>query len=116
ATITWTNIAGGNWSSPANWSPNQVPGASDNVLITAAGTYTVVMDVGTTVASLTVGAGGGPSGVQTLGITNNTVFVTPLTVAAGGLVAARGATFHGSATVGSAGVWNYFNSISYIGP
>src|SRR5438105_4035860 len=60
ATITWTNIAGGNWSSPANWSPNQVPGASDNVLITAAGTYTVVMDVGTTVASLTVGAGGGP--------------------------------------------------------
>src|SRR4051812_33551195 len=60
--LTWTNAAGGNWSVAANWSPNQVPGASDSVLITADGTYTVVLADSVTVSNLTLG---GPTGQQT---------------------------------------------------
>jgi hypothetical protein len=41
ATITWTNTSGGNWSDAANWSPNQVPTNTDNVLITTPDTYTI---------------------------------------------------------------------------
>jgi cytoskeletal protein CcmA (bactofilin family) len=53
-TFVWTNIAGGNWSNPTNWSPNQVPGQlnstsnTDDVLITNWGGYTVTFDVGDT--------------------------------------------------------------------
>jgi hypothetical protein len=32
-TITWTNTTSGNWTNAANWSPNQVPGAGDQVII-----------------------------------------------------------------------------------
>jgi len=28
ADIVWTNTAGGNWGTAANWSPNQVPGCA----------------------------------------------------------------------------------------
>jgi hypothetical protein len=59
ATIAWTNLAGGNWSAPANWSPNQLPGASDNVFITSNGFYMVTMDVNATIGTLTVGSSGG---------------------------------------------------------
>src|SRR5260370_41783932 len=45
ATIAWTNIAGGNWNDATNWTPNQVPGAADNALITSNGTYIVTLDV-----------------------------------------------------------------------
>ena len=56
AQITWTNTAGGNWSSPANWSPNQLPAATDTAVITNDGNYTVTMDVSPAVAGLVVGA------------------------------------------------------------
>jgi len=62
-TITWTNISGGNWSVAANWSPNEVPGSSDDVLITSNGTYLVTLDTSPTINSLTLGA---DSGEQTL--------------------------------------------------
>src|SRR5437879_1708548 len=45
ADITWTNVSGGNWSTAANWSPNQVPGAGDNAFITNNGTYTATLDM-----------------------------------------------------------------------
>src|SRR5437762_2256732 len=57
--IAWTNINGGVWSAATNWSPNAVPGASDNAYITNVGTYTVTLDVGATLAGLRVGGGGG---------------------------------------------------------
>ena len=71
ATIIWTNTSGGNWSVANNWSPNRVPTNTDDVLITTPGTYTVALDVGrsyytTNVGNLTLGAGGGAVGVQTL--------------------------------------------------
>jgi hypothetical protein len=51
APITWTNANGGNWSAAVNWSPNQVPGNSDDAIITNAGTYTVKLDISPTVNS-----------------------------------------------------------------
>lgn len=30
APIVWTNSTGGSWTNAANWSPNQVPTASDH--------------------------------------------------------------------------------------
>ena len=76
-TITWTNTAGGNWSDTNNWSPRQVPGNTDNALITTPGTYTVTLDLApnfentvTNASNLTLGAGGGAAGVQTFLVTN----------------------------------------------
>ncbi len=59
ATITWINTGGGNWSVAANWSPNQVPGPADDVLITAGGTYLVTQDTFVEISSLTLGGGTG---------------------------------------------------------
>ena len=41
--ITWTNANGGNWNVAANWSPNLVPGAGDDVTIS--GNVTLTEDV-----------------------------------------------------------------------
>ena len=61
--VVWTNTAGGKWSVAANWSPSRMPGSTDDVLITNAGSYTVTLDTSPTVNSLTLGGG---SGQQTL--------------------------------------------------
>ena len=61
--VVWTNTAGGNWNDAANWSPNQVPGSTNDVVIAASGTYTVTLNISTTVNSLSLG---GASGQQTL--------------------------------------------------
>ena len=61
--IVWTNSAGGNWATANNWSPHQVPGATDFAYITNSSTYTVTNSANTTVAGLTLG---GDSGTQTL--------------------------------------------------
>ena len=60
---TWNNPAGGDFSDPTNWTPNGVPGAADNALITLSGTYGVYLSANKTVSSLTLGAA---SGTQTL--------------------------------------------------
>jgi hypothetical protein len=70
ATISWTNTSGGSWSVAANWSPNSVPGTSDDVFITSNGTYTVIMNVSPTISRLTLG---GISGQQTLTNTSQTL-------------------------------------------
>src|SRR6266403_1806823 len=63
ATISWTNTAGGIWSVANNWSPHQVPNASDDAVITTPGGYTVSLDITATINSLTLG---GASGQQIL--------------------------------------------------
>src|SRR5262245_43764251 len=72
--IYWTNTAGGNWNVAANWSPNIVPGSSDNAFIVSNSTYTVTLNANATVQNLTLG---GSSGTQTLsnGVNNLTVNV-----------------------------------------
>src|SRR5271169_6696639 len=68
---SWTNTAGGSWSTASNWSKGTVPSSSEEVCITASGTYTVTMGstASTTVKALTIG---GTSGTQTL-LTTSTV-------------------------------------------
>jgi fibronectin-binding autotransporter adhesin len=62
--IVWTNLAGGNWNTAANWSPNTVPTAADHVaIITNAGTYSVTNNGSRVIAGLVLG---GASGTQTL--------------------------------------------------
>jgi hypothetical protein len=82
ATITWTNSAGGNWSVTNNWSPNQVPGASDTAFITNSGTYVVALDTIITVSGITLG---GASGQQTL-----TTSVNSLSLSQAGMVNSNG--------------------------
>ncbi len=68
ATISWTNTSGGNWNNTNNWSPNQVPTASNDVFITQAGTYTVIVNTSVTNASLTAGATSGTQSVSVVSL------------------------------------------------
>jgi hypothetical protein len=96
AVINWTNPNGGNWSVATNWSGGIVPGAGDDVFITAAGSYIVTQDISATINSLTLG---GASGTQTLA---NSGFILNLNtnsvINGSGLLA-----LSGGASVGGAG-------------
>jgi hypothetical protein len=84
STVTWVNPAGGNWSVPANWSTDALPGSGDDVVINQAGSPTITMDV---------------SSVSVHSVTSSDPFV----VAAGKTltVTAGASQFTGSLTVGS---------------
>jgi hypothetical protein len=60
-TFTWTNLAGGDWNVPANWTPNLVPGSNDSPVI--ASSVTVTLDTPADCADLTLGsvAGSNPT-------------------------------------------------------
>ena len=122
ATITWTNTSGGNWSVASNWSPNQVPTNTDNVLITNAGTYTVNLDVSGVATNLTLGAGGGAAGVQTFVATNLLTVNSLLLVTGGGVLNSSGdyAGLAGAMTVANGGVFNlaagYYHFDSALNP
>ncbi|MEZ5064302.1 MAG: hypothetical protein R3B81_06175 [bacterium] len=96
ATVSWTNASGGNWSNPANWDLG-VPGAADDVRIDVSGTYTVTLDVHTTVTSLTLG---GASGAQTLFASGRTI-----TVSGASVVGPNGILNLASGTLSGAGSW-----------
>ena len=68
--IAWNAAVSGNWNTPGNWNPAQVPTSADDVSITLAGTYTVTVDVAASANSLTLG---GSSGTQTLAIGGQTL-------------------------------------------
>ena len=91
-TITWTNLDGGLWNVATNWSPRQVPGAADTVLITNAGSYTVTQNVNVSVASLALG---GPAGRQALDWTAGS-FSGALTVSSNGALNIVGPATGGS--------------------
>lgn len=61
--ITWTNRAGGNWTTRANWSPNRIPGPGQAAMINLPGTYTVTLDSDVSAGLLVLG---GAPGVQSL--------------------------------------------------
>lgn len=61
--ITWTNIAGGDWADPENWTPNKVPDTTELAVIQAPGNYSVNVDYGAECQALILG---GASGVQTV--------------------------------------------------
>jgi CubicO group peptidase (beta-lactamase class C family) len=60
ATVTWSNSSGGDWNDASNWNSGAgpVPGASDDAVITIAGTYTVRVQGSGLVNALTLGGGG----------------------------------------------------------
>jgi hypothetical protein len=95
ASIAWTNTSGGSWSVAANWSSHNVPNTFDDVSITSAGTYTVIMDVSPSISSLTLG---GASGTQTL-----TNFGQNLTVSHASVVNANGVLGMNGGSVNGAG-------------
>ncbi len=121
ATITWINTSGGNWSVASNWNPNQVPTNTDTALITTPGTYTVTFDFNANPNSfypaVTLGAGGGAAGVQTLAMTSVTFGFTNLMVTKGGVLTANGAHLGQntgpSMTVTNGGLVNCTNSGFY---
>ena len=93
ATINWTNTSGGNWSVTNNWSPHRVPTNGDFVLITTPGTYKVTVDISSSTVSsatpaITLGAGGGAAGVQTLAVPTQAFYYSNLLVTTGGVFTA----------------------------
>jgi len=55
AQSVWNNPAGGDWNTPANWTPADVPNTStESAVIALAGTYTVSLGVSPSIAGLTI--------------------------------------------------------------
>src|SRR5262249_25094011 len=106
AQIEWTNSAGGNWSAPANWRPNQVPSASDQAIITNAGIYTVNADISIVVKGFTLG---GTSGNQTLIVNGPSLTVNgPSSISSNVLASVFNGTLGGSGSLSVAGLLNLF--------
>jgi fibronectin-binding autotransporter adhesin len=102
STVTWTNAAGGNWSTGANWSSGVAPSTTNNVVIDLAGTYTVTLDVNATVASLTLG---GTSGTQTLAMASRTLTINGASsITTNGILSLTTSNVTGSGTLTSLGL------------
>jgi hypothetical protein len=54
-TINWSNVSGGYWETPANWTPHKVPVPGDNAVISSAGSCAVTVNSINYLSSLTVG-------------------------------------------------------------
>jgi len=66
-TVSWTGAAGnGSWIDPLNWSPPQVPGDLDDVVISLDGDYEISVDTAASIRSLDLS--GANSGTQKLTI------------------------------------------------
>src|SRR5215468_7751505 len=103
--IAWKNPVSGNWGTPSNWNPAQVPGAADNAIITVSGTYTVTLDVTATVTAVNLG---GASGTQTLAIAANTLTLTgPSTVDTQGALNMSGGVLSGGDDLTVNGAFNW---------
>ena len=98
ADIVWTNASGGNWNVASNWNSGAgpVPGTTDRALITTAGTYTVTLDVSTTIDALVLGAGPA-NGTQTLFASSKTLTLNGASsVEAGGYLNVTASTLNGA--------------------
>jgi alpha-tubulin suppressor-like RCC1 family protein len=105
AVKTWNQAAGGNWSVAANWTPNGVPAAGDDVTLPdLATTYTVTLDVNASLNSITLGAPGA-SFSPTLTIDNHTLTL------AGASVVNAGSTIN----LGAGGLINGAGNLEFAG-
>ncbi|MDX1950684.1 MAG: hypothetical protein SFY81_00790 [Verrucomicrobiota bacterium] len=100
AVVTWTNTAGGDWSSAANWQPNQVPGASDTAIITSGTDFTVQLNSNVTIYSLTLGGG---AGSQTLQLAGTLTSAGEITVSANGILNVQSGGLSGLVRVNNGG-------------
>ena len=95
-TKSWAAAASGSWDVGANWSGGTVPAGGDDVCIDVAGTYTVTLNGGHSVHSVTVGHA--TTGTQTLSIEGTGVINTTFSIGA-----ASATTTHGVITLTSTG-------------
>ncbi|MGB7441851.1 MAG: hypothetical protein WA919_12340, partial [Coleofasciculaceae cyanobacterium] len=103
-TSTWINPAGGDWSQPDNWSLG-LPTASDDVLITQSGNYTVNLNVNAEVNDFTLGWS---SGTQTFSIGGRNLTLNGTgTVNSNGVVNLSGGQITGGGTLTTDGVFNW---------
>ena len=92
--VSWTNNAGGNWSTGSNWSNGTGPGTNDTARIILNGTYTVTLDADPTIRHLIIG---GNTGRQTLSITSHALTTTHgVLVNDKGIINATASTFIGN--------------------
>ena len=111
ATIYWRYPADGNWFDPANWTPQRVPLATDQVVVNAPGDYTVTVNGGANVASLRFGRVVGldrqhlaiPAGALTLGSGDTNKIYANATLDLGGSFSA------GISQLSSGAFWNWTN-------
>jgi Tol biopolymer transport system component len=100
-TVSWNNASGGSWSDPANWTPNQVPGAADTVVIALDGDYTVALAANAAASVLDIG---GATGNQTLALGANTLTLSGnSTIGVNGIVDMNGAVVDGAGILTVAG-------------
>jgi hypothetical protein len=93
ASNNWTNGSGGNWNGLVNWSLGALPVAADDAFITQNGTYAVLLNIPSTINSLTLG---GATGTQTLNISANTLTLNNAsTVNSTGILNLAGSTLGG---------------------
>ncbi len=94
--VYWMNTSGGNWSNPANWSPQMVPGPGDtaSIIFSTGSPYSVTLDVDVTVDVLSVNNAG-----VTVSAVGRTITVNGSAMIGSGTVILRDSTWTGSATV-----------------
>lgn len=110
ADLVWTNTAGGNWNTAANWFPNQVPSIADDVFITNTGSYTVTITPGSYSANSVVIGGGLGSQSLTIGTINGSYSFTLNTsgvINSNGRLSLSRGTMTGNANITNAGVFNW---------
>jgi hypothetical protein len=103
ATIFWKNTSGGSWQSPSNWNTNSVPGAADEAVINAPGSYTVSSTTDNTVNRLSTSA------IATLLVSQGTftdVNGSGSSKVAGNITVADGAAFAFGGTLRHSGAIN----------
>jgi hypothetical protein len=102
-TDSWNAAVSGLWTTAANWSTGFVPTSSDNVCITAGGTYTVTIEGTASAATVTLG---GTAGSESLSIAGARAVDSSLTLSqTGSSIGKHGAlnlTSKGSARSGYA--------------
>lgn len=86
--ISWASPRSGNWSNPANWDLQRLPGPGDRVFIRQPGTYVVTLDIDATVSGLSIGDPNATGGAtQTLFVQGKQLSVNErLTVEASGIL------------------------------
>ncbi len=93
---TWNGAASSAWNTPANWTPNGVPGALDNATIVT-GSNNCVLNASTSVGNLTLTSGTLNLGSYTLTVNGSNAVFTSGTVLNGVLTVpgANSTTFNG---------------------
>jgi hypothetical protein len=106
---TWNGSGSSHWATSANWTPNGIPTASDNVTIVS-GTNQLALDSGMTVNTFTITSGTFNLGTYTITI-NSTASFTSGTINNGTVSIKSTATTTFSGTVFGASVTGTSNSI-----